>query len=337
MLNIRSGYSLYAHNTFKLHASADYYVECGSITDIQDFIHTDNLRGKKVLILGEGSNILFTGDFNGIVLRPVMDSIEVREEASDCVRIRAGAGLRWDLLVEWAVQHGYWGIENLSLIPGSTGAAPVQNIGAYGVELKETVESVETVDLQTGKTTILPKDSCHFAYRDSIFKTASFRHHVITHLNLILSGIPSVRNGYGDIARELSKTGDPDIQNIRDTIIRTRRQKLPDPELSGNAGSFFKNPVVAVPIFEALMDRFPSIPFYPVEAGYFKVPAAWLIEQSGWKGKRIGEAGTWPTQPLVIINFGNATGREILEFSEKIKADVNEKFGILLEREVNVI
>jgi UDP-N-acetylmuramate dehydrogenase len=337
MLNIRSGYSLYAHNTFKLQASADYYVECKTSADIQNFIHAGSLRGKKILILGEGSNILFTRDFSGIVLRPMMDSIEVREEVSDHIRIRAGAGLKWDRLVEWAVHHEYWGIENLSLIPGSTGAAPVQNIGAYGVELQETVESVETVDMQTGNVTIFPKAACHFSYRHSIFKTASFRHYVITHLNLILSGIPSVRNGYGDIARELSKTGEPGIQNIRETIIRIRRQKLPDPELSGNAGSFFKNPVIPEPAFLVLRDQYPSIPGFPAETGYFKIPAAWLIEQSGWKGKRSGETGTWPSQPLVIVNFGNATGKEILEFSEKIKESVHEKFGILLEREVNVV
>jgi UDP-N-acetylmuramate dehydrogenase len=337
MIKILSGYSLHANNSFKLQASADYYVECSSISEIQDFIHTDDIRDKKVLILGEGSNILFTGDYKGIVLRPVIDSIEETDKKGDRISIRSGAGVHWDGLVEWTVSHGYWGLENLSLIPGSVGAAPVQNIGAYGVELKESVESVESFDLQTGKNTVLSAEECRFGYRNSIFKTEPFRNHVITYLNLTLSAVPRIRNTYGDLAEELKSTGDQGIQNIRDTIIRIRKQKLPDPVQTGNAGSFFKNPVIPYTRYEVLRESFPAIPFYPVGEKQVKIPAAWLIEQAGWKGKRIGDAGTWPTQPLVIINHGRATGQEILEFSKKIRAGVQEKFGIILEREVNIV
>jgi len=337
MLKILTQYPLHACNTFKLKVGADYYVECGSISDIKDFIHTGSLRDKKILILGAGSNMLFTKNFSGVVLRPVMDSIEMTEKTGSQVHIRAGAGLKWDQLVEWTVRHGYWGIENLSMIPGTVGAAPVQNIGAYGVELQEVVESVETVDLRTGKTTKFTGDKCRFAYRSSLFKTDPYRNHIITYLNLILSTIPSARITYGNVADELKKTGEPGIRDIRDTIMRIRKQKLPDPMLAGNAGSFFKNPLIDPAMFEALHDRIPSIPYYPAEEGFVKIPAAWLIEQTGWKGHRTGDVGTWPSQPLVIVNYGNATGQEILEFSEKIREDVKGKFGILLEREVMVV
>ncbi len=334
---LKSNYSLESHNSFKLKVSTKYYIECHSISDITEFLQSGIQKKHPLLILGEGSNILFTGDFPGTVLRPLISGIVITKESGSDVFIRTGAGMNWDELVEWTVGKNYWGLENLSLIPGSAGAAPIQNIGAYGAEIREQIVSVETIDLRTGSVNVLSNHECRFAYRRSIFKEASHKEYLITHINLKLSKIPTPGISYGNLKDELPAGGEPGIRDIRDAVIRIRRQKLPDPAEIGNAGSFFKNPLVPLTAYEQLKAAWPGIPSYPATSDYRKIPAAWLIEESGWKGKSVGNTGTYPNQALVIVNHGEATGQEILQLSEKIKEDVRTKFGITLEREVNLV
>lgn len=334
---VRSNYSLASHNSFKLKVSTKYYVECQGIDDLQEFLGSETYSRHPLLVLGEGSNILFTRDFPGTVLRPLFCSIEITEESGTDVVIRAGAGINWDELVEWTVSRNYWGLENLSLIPGSAGAAPIQNIGAYGTEIREHIASVEAVDLKTGSTKIFANPDCRFSYRYSIFKEPSQKDYLVSHISLKLSKNPVPRLGYGNLKDELPSGREPGIRDIRDAVIRIRRRKLPDPARTGNAGSFFKNPVIPVAAFRELVAAWPGIPSYPAEPGYCKVPAAWLIQECGWKGRRIGNAGTHPEQALVIVNHGEATGKEILEFSGRIEEDVRSRFGICLEKEVILI
>ena len=334
---LKNNFSLESHNSFKLKVSAKYYIECQSTGDIREFLQSGMYPRHPLLILGEGSNILFTRDYPGTILRPLISDIGITGETGSDITIRAGAGMNWDELVEWTVQRNYWGLENLSLIPGSTGAAPIQNIGAYGAEIREHIVSVETIDLRTGSVKVFSNPECRFSYRYSIFKEASHKEYLISHVNLKLTKIPSARISYGKLKDELPSGREPGIRDIRDAVIRIRRQKLPDPAETGNAGSFFKNPVIPLPAYKELEAAWPGIPSYPATPGYRKVPAAWLIEESGWKGKRMGNAGTHPKQALVIVNHGQATGQEILQLSEKIAEDVRAKFGISLEREVNLV
>jgi UDP-N-acetylmuramate dehydrogenase len=334
---VRSNYSLASHNSFKLKVSTKYYVECQGIDDLMEFLGSGTYSRHPLLVMGEGSNILFTRDFPGTVLRPLFGSIEVTDESGSDVAIRAGAGINWDDLVEWTVARNYWGLENLSLIPGSAGAAPIQNIGAYGTEIREHIVTVEAVDLRTGSAKVFSNPDCRFSYRYSIFKEPSHKNYLVSHINLKLSKNPAPRLGYGNLRDELPVAGEPAVRDIRDAVIRIRQRKLPDPDKIGNAGSFFKNPVIPVAAFRELEAAWPGIPSYPAATGYRKVPAAWLIQQCGWKGKRVGNAGTYPEQALVIVNHGEATGKEILRFANRIEEDVRSRFGISLEKEVILI
>ena len=290
-----------------------------------------------MLTMGEGSNILFTKDFEGLILKPGMKGIELLEESDSEVLVKVGAGEHWDGWVEYATQKGWFGLENLSLIPGSVGSAPVQNIGAYGVELKDYFEWLEAWDLEKKTLVIIDQDACKFGYRSSIFKHETRGRHIITAVCFRLSKTPSLKLDYGHLDKAFKAAGGNSPSDLRQVVIAVRRQKLPDHEEIGNAGSFFKNPVVDRTIFLCLRVEHKDIPHYREPENAVKIPAAWLIEKTGWKGKRIGNVGTWPTQPLVIVNYGGATGTEIYDFSQQIVEEVEKNFAITLEREVNIL
>ena len=320
-----------------MEAKASYLLE---ITD-EEVLHTlcssPLLQQQRRLILGSGSNLLFTRDYEGLVLLNCLKGIEILEEDDNQVMVRAASGEVWDDLVRYAVDHGWHGAENLSLIPGTVGAAAVQNIGAYGAEAASLIQEVQGISLQDGREKIFSNRQCLFGYRDSIFKSFDPGTFFITSVTFRFTKAGSPNLTYPALAEELQKEHHPSPAMVRETVIRIRGSKLPDPTETGNAGSFFKNPVLTEEELETIRKKYPDIPFHKTEAGYFKIPAAWLIEQCGWKGVREGHCGTWPRQPLVIVNYGNATGREIDTFAERIAASVRKKFGMELEREVLTI
>jgi UDP-N-acetylmuramate dehydrogenase len=292
------------------------------------------------MALGGGSNILFKSDFPGTILKiEIFGKSNVKEEA-DHVFIKVGAGESWHEFVIWAVDQGYGGIENLALIPGSVGAAPIQNIGAYGVEIKDVFESLNCFDTQTGELVSFDNTQCEFGYRDSIFKTKEKGRYIICELIIKLTkSNHQIQSGYAALEKHLTEKNisSPNIKDIREAVIAIRQSKLPDPAKIGNAGSFFKNPLIPNDLFNSLRADFPNIPSYPVDSISVKVPAAWLIDQCGWKGSRFGDAGVYPKQALVIVNYGNATGTELVELSQKIQKSVLEKFGVALIPEVNIV
>ncbi len=343
---ILHNHSLRDLNTFHLEARAESYCECRSVGDLMKIIsgkeyreYRENrkLQESGVLVLGGGSNILFSGDFGGLVIRPLILGRETIREDRHHVWVRAGAGENWDDLVAWTTAWGLGGLENLSLIPGAVGSAPIQNIGAYGAEVGDHIHQVEAVDTLTAQRLTFTSESCHFAYRDSIFKREWKGKCIISTVTFRLDKKPVLNTGYPAVAEKLAARETPDVENMRQVILEIRRSKLPDPAELGNAGSFFKNPVVESEQFRRLAGEFPEMPSYPVHSGARKIPAAWLIEQCGWKGKRLGDAGTYEKQPLVLVNYGRATGRDILELSSRIERDVSLKFGIQLDKEVNVV
>jgi UDP-N-acetylmuramate dehydrogenase len=338
MITLLEDYSLKNHNSFRVEAKARYFAECDTVPDLVHFIRHRPYDDLPVMVIGEGSNVLFQSDYNGLIIHPVIRGINILHEDNSGVIVRAGAGENWDFFVKWAVEKRYGGIENLSLIPGSLGACPIQNIGAYGAEVSQVIESVETIDLLDGTSTTYSSSECGFGYRNSIFKGDLKGKKIITNVIFRLSKSPVLMTGYSVISERLKKYKNIDANTLRKVVIDIRRKKLPDPAKTANAGSFFKNPVVSDEEFGTILSRFPDIPYFPAEdSGCQKIPAAWLIEKCGWKGKRIGDTGTWPSQPLVLVNYGKATGQDILKLSEKIAEDVLEKFGIRLEREVSVV
>jgi UDP-N-acetylmuramate dehydrogenase len=282
--------------------------------------------------------MLFTQNFGGLVIHLKIQGLSAEIEGDD-VYVRAGAGIVWNDLVNYCVDNDYAGIENLSLIPGSVGASPVQNIGAYGVELQDIFHSCRAFEISTGKIKVFSKEDCAFSYRDSVFKSSLKGLYIITEVTFKLSKIFKPNVSYGAITEELAKRGInvPSIKQLSQVISHIRVSKLPDPTTSGNAGSFFKNPIIAESTFNKLKSQFADIVHFPAGEGYVKVSAGWLIEQCDWKGKVVGNTGTWKNQALVLVNHGHATGNEIFEFSSSIIDSVNSKFGILLEREVNII
>ena len=332
-------YSLINHNTFGINAIADDFYEYYSIESLENILQNYIYKGIKILSIGSGSNILFLSDFKGVVLHSKISELNIEKESDNEVIISAGAGVIWDDLVNWCVEHGFGGVENLSLIPGTAGAAAVQNIGAYGVELKDVFYKVEGVFIKDSARFVYYLNDCKFDYRYSIFKDTLKDKVVITKLFLRLNKKPVFNLEYGAIKEELEKQKMPvTLQNIRNTIISIRNSKLPDPSITGNAGSFFKNPVVSAEIFSQIRKNNPDIPYYIVEQEKsYKIPAGWLIEQAGWKGKQMGRAGVHSNQALVLVNLGGATGKEIIELAQAIENDIREKFGIGIEREVNVV
>jgi UDP-N-acetylmuramate dehydrogenase len=321
-------------NTFGLDYIADRLIL--TETDNEAVAVLKKYSGERLLILGGGSNLLFTGNFRGTIIKPVMEGIKIEKKEGNNIIVAAGAGVNWDNLVAWTVEKGFSGLENLSYIPGNTGASPVQNIGAYGAEVSEFIEKVETISTTSFSRKTFGRDECGFAYRNSIFKGSEKGRYMVMKVFFRLSAVPKYNLEYGALKEELGKTPIT-LTGIREAVIAIRKRKLPDPYIIGNAGSFFKNPVVPASVAVLLKEQFPSIPVYPDAPGYTKLAAGWLIEQCGWKGKRFGNAGVHEKQALVLVNLGNASGEEIFDLSEEIKTSVRNKFGIGLEREVEVI
>lgn len=289
-------------------------------------------------VLSGGNNILFTKDIEPLLITPCDSRIEVISESDSSVRVKVGAGVEWDDLVAWSVERGLWGIENLSLIPGKAGAAPVQNIGAYGVEAKDTIRSVEMYFVEGGNFVTLAAEHCAFGYRESVFKHSLKGRVIITAIEIELSKVANPRLGYGDVIREVEARGGATLANIRDAICSIRRSKLPDTAVLGNAGSFFKNPIVEKEVAEKLLAEYPDMPHYPAaQEGKIKLAAGWLIDKAGMKGYKEGNVGVHERQALVLVNLGGATGSEVIAFAHKVVATVKEKFGIEISPEVNVL
>lgn len=334
---VNRNFQLREYNTFGLPSVATGFFSFKTENELLELIRSGYLSDKKILILGGGSNILFTGNFDGIVMHPETTGITLEEKSADSVVVSAGAGIIWDDFVGWCVSNGFSGVENLSLIPGRVGASPVQNIGAYGVEAGDIITRVRFITLPEGKVVELEGKECLFGYRDSIFKHELKGKGIVTRVWYRLSLNPELNTSYGDVAAETMLLGGASLKNIRQAIINIRRRKLPDPAETGNAGSFFKNPVVSAKELSSILSRFPDIPHYDLPDGSAKIAAGWLIDRCGWKGYREGDAGVHPRQALVLVNYGGATGKDITSLSEKIKTSVNERFGIRLSAEVEII
>ena len=337
MIRILENQSLQAYNTFGVEAKAQWFATFDSVAALREILSE---RLPMAFILGGGSNLLLTRDVSGLVAKNEISGIQVESETADSVIVSAGGGVVWHPFVQWCVSHGYGGIENLSLIPGTVGAAPIQNIGAYGVEIKDVFEYLEALELSTGKIRTFGAADCRFGYRDSVFKHELKGQYCILKVAFCLTKAKHrLHTAYGAIQDTLieMEVPHPDIATISEAVIRIRTSKLPDPGKLGNAGSFFKNPEVDVVQFSTLQQNFPRIPHFPTEAGRQKIPAGWLIEQCGWKGKRSGDAGCYEKQALVLVNYGQASGREILALANAIIASVETKFEITLTPEVNLI
>jgi len=338
MLQIQENVSLKNFNTFGIDVSARYFVEIGHEDELVELFMDPQWLQMERLVLGGGSNMLFVNDFDGLVIRMNIRGIEHRINHNE-VFVEAGAGEVWNDLVNFCVAREYAGIENLSLIPGSVGASPIQNIGAYGVELKDVFYSCQAFEIATGTFKKFTNEDCRFGYRDSIFKNELKEKNIITSVKFKLSLIPNLNLKYGAIEQELTNRGitNPTIKDISQVVSRIRVSKLPDPSTIGNAGSFFKNPVITADQFEHVRSKFPEVVNYPAGNDLVKLAAGWLIEQCGWKGKVVGHTGTWKNQALVLVNHGEATGEEVYSFSSQIIDSVYRKFGVLLDREVNII
>ena len=338
MVRFEEDYSLKRHNTFGVDARSRYYFEFTEEEDLPEFLNSfSQWQHLPLLFLGGGSNLLFSADFDGLILHANIPGIKLTGEDRNQVWIEAGAGENWDSFVSYCVNSSYYGIENLSFIPGNTGAAPVQNIGAYGTEIRDFVASVKGFDLNTFRCCEIPGEECHFGYRNSIFKNQLRERFIVTSVVFRLDKFPGYRLTYGDLKAEVETQGGESLQHVRNAVIAVRKSKLPDPEFVGNAGSFFKNPVVDNEMARRLKAEFPAIPVYPAENGKVKIAAGWLIEQCGWKGFRDGDVGVHEKQALVLVNYGGASGKQIYLLSEKIRKSVFERFSLELEPEVKVI
>jgi UDP-N-acetylmuramate dehydrogenase len=324
-------------NTFRVSARAECYLRFDHLDEVTAFLAAEDIGKGPYLILGGGSNLLFAGDVDGTVLHPDLKGIEILGRDGDHIRVRAQAGEVWDDLVALAVAEGWGGIENLSLIPGSVGASAIQNIGAYGVEVKSVIERVEALTLPEGNPVSFGADACGFAYRDSVFKRRRPARHLITAIVFRLQSSPRFELAYAGVRACLEQIGPPTLANIRRAIIELRQQKLPDPAILGNAGSFFKNPTVTTATLNKLRQDHPDLPHYPHEEGGHKLAAGWLIDRCGWKGKARGAAAVHDRQALVLVNRGGASGAEILNLAQEIAGSVAARFGIDLEREVRVV
>lgn len=342
-MNIIENCSLLEHNTFGIAATARRLVEYSTVEELQDFIGQRNRDGdtSPLLHIGGGSNLLFLKDFDGTILHSAILDLEVIREDADEVCVRVGAGMVWDEWVALAVERGWYGLENLSLIPGEVGASAVQNIGAYGAEAKDFITAIETVDLQTGEQRSFANDECQYAYRHSIFKAALRGRYAVTHVHFCLSRRFRPNLEYGALRQALAGSGIAlealNAAQLRKLIIDTRNSKLPDPKVLGNAGSFFTNPIVQRTVYERIVSLYPQAPHYDIDADHVKIPAGWLIEQCGWKGKALGRAGVYEKQALVLVNLGGACGRDIEDLCHTIQEDVRQQFGIDITPEVNFI
>lgn len=331
-------YSLLAHNTFGIDAQCSRFVEYYSLEEAQQLVASLTTADEPLLILGGGSNLLLTGDYKGTVLHSAIKGIRVVEEDVDAVLLECGSGEVFDDVVAYAVAHGYHGAENLSVIPGEVGASAVQNIGAYGVEAKDIIYKVEAVEIATGHVVIFKNADCEYSYRQSKFKHEWRDRYLVTHVVYRLTKTFAPDLDYGNIRTSLTAhhISQPTAQQLRDVIIEIRNAKLPDPKVQGNAGSFFMNPIVGKEKYEELLAQYPAMPHYTIDAEHEKIPAGWMIDQCGWKGKSLGRAGVHDKQALVLVNRGGATGEEIVQLCETIRKDVKDKFGIDIHPEVNI-
>ena len=335
-MRIEQNYLLERHNTFRLPVRTRWFVEYDNDEELSRLLRDVFFQSTASLSIGEGSNLLFINDFNGIVIHSRIKGFAVIDNTPDSVLLRVGAAEHWDDVVAFAVSNGWGGIENLSHIPGTVGAAAIQNIGAYSVEIKDVIETVETVNQRTGRKRLFSNKECRYGYRCSFFKETGHDPFIITAISLRLQKKLQFILDYGNLTEAL-KGREISLQTVRDTIIEVRRSKLPDPDELGNAGSFFMNPIIPQSQFEDLKNRYATIPFYPATEGYKKIPAAWLIEQCGFKGKREGAVGVYEKQALILVNYGGATGAEIAAFAEQIRQSVYDKFGLRLVPEVKYI
>ncbi len=339
MSEISANASLHPYNTFGMHANARWFTRVRSLEDVQVLVATEIFNQNERLILGGGSNMLLIQHFDGLVIKNELYGIEVVREDADAVYVRAGAGENWHAFVQHTIAQGWGGLENLSLIPGNVGAAPMQNIGAYGVEIKDCFHTLEAFHWQQKEVHTFDAAACQFGYRESVFKHAAKNQYLILNVTFRLLKNPTLNISYGAIAKELEtmQVVQPTIRDVSNAVMHIRQSKLPDPKQIGNAGSFFKNPVVGAEKHAALLAEFSNLVAYKNSDTEFKLAAGWLIEQCGWKGQRFGDAGVHKDQALVLVNYGNASGKEIFDLSQRILDSVQEKFGVLLEREVNMI
>ncbi|MGB7498425.1 MAG: UDP-N-acetylmuramate dehydrogenase [Moheibacter sp.] len=331
--------SLKLFNTFGIEASARYFAEAYTNDEIKEIIHWAIQNNRPILLINGGSNMLLTRDWDGIAIRIDLKGIEILEENEDWTWVKVESGENWHQFVLWTLKNDFGGIENLSLIPGRAGTAPIQNIGAYGVEIKDSMTELTALEISTLKIRKFTNAECEFGYRDSVFKNEHKGKYVILDVTFRLSKRNHVlHTDYGAILSELGRLGveKPTIQDVSRAIIHIREKKLPDPAEIGNSGSFFKNPVISAEEFIKLKEKFPDLQGHEKNGG-FKIAAGWMIEKAGWKGKRFGDAGVHQNQALVLVNYGNATGKEIYDLSQNILEDIYQKFGIMLEREVNII
>lgn len=344
MKDIRN-YNLLGHNTFGISAVCDRFIEFSTESELCQLLRRERFaeRGEPLLLLGGGSNLLLTGDFHGTAIHSAIMGIEdisaIEGPAGDSVLVRVGSGVTWDDLVGFCVEQGWHGAENLSLIPGEVGASAVQNIGAYGVEAKDLIERVEGVEISTGERVAFDAEDCQYGYRQSRFKKDWKNRYVVTYVTYRFSRTFQPRLDYGNIRAALAERGIdvPTPQQLRETIIGIRQAKLPDPKVLGNGGSFFMNPVVGRAKYEELAAQYAGMPHYDVDADRVKIPAGWMIDQCGWKGRSLGRAGVHDKQALVLVNRGGATGRDVLNLCEAIRHDVKTRFGIEIFPEVNIV
>lgn len=336
-MHIQKNISLKSLNTFGIDAKTRYFAEYNSIKELKEILDSEIVEQNPLLHIGGGSNLLFLKDFDGLVLHSQLKSIEKIRENDEVVMLRVGSGMVWDDFVAFCVSNNYFGVENLSLIPGEVGASAVQNIGAYGMEVKDVIETVETIETETLQQRIFTNKECNYGYRKSIFKEDLKGKQIITHVTFRLKKQPDYQLDYQHLREAVMQKGELNLANIRHTVISIRESKLPDPKVTGNAGSFFMNPVISKVKFEELQFTYPAMPHYPVSETEVKVPAGWLIEQCGFKGKSVGNVGVHNKQALVIINLGGATGQEIADFASLIQENVHQKFGIEITPEVNFI
>ena len=338
-MNVIENYPLIKLNTFGIDVKAKYFTSINTVNELIEIKKSEKFKDHELLILGGGSNILFTKDFNGLVILNNIKGKEIVDQNDDSIILKIGAGENWHELVMYCVDNGWGGIENLSLIPGNTGTAPMQNIGAYGVEIKETFVELEALEISSGKIVKFSNSECEFGYRESVFKNKMKNKYIILNITLELNKNPILNINYGDIKAilETKKIETPTIKDVSNAIISIRQRKLPDPKKIGNSGSFFKNPIIDINLLKLIEGKYPNVVSYKINENKFKIAAGWMIEKAGWKGKKFNNFGVHENQALVLVNYGLANGKEIFNLSEKIILDIKEKFGITLEREVNII
>jgi UDP-N-acetylmuramate dehydrogenase len=336
---VHQNVSLLPYNTFKIDVNAQYLMRVENLDDLEDVFLSSQYKGLPKLVIGSGSNILFTGNQRKAIIQMGIEGIDQIKEDSNHIWVKVGAGVLWHQFVMWCVQNNFGGVENLSLIPGTVGAAPIQNIGAYGVELKDVFESLQAFDIKSGELVTFSKTECRFDYRNSVFKSELKDQYIIISVTFKLDKKPKLSIEYGAIKETLIEMGaaELNIRVVSKAIIHIRQTKLPDPVLIGNAGSFFKNPIIEKQHYEALQEVFPTIPHFPISDEEVKIPAGWLIENAGWKGKKVGAVGVHDKQALVLVNYGGGKGAEVLKLSKMIQNAIQKNYGISLQSEVNII